>query len=277
MLVLLKLGGSVITDKRSAEAADLLIIRRLAHEIRAARDEDAGLRLVVGHGSGSFGHLYARRYGVHTGLAPNADWMGFAQTGAAALRLNRIVVDELLAAGVPALSLQPLPTIESANGRLAAWHDGAVGQALARGLVPVVHGDVAFDTVQGSAIISTEQLLGHLARGPLATQGCRMVLVGIDAVYTADPHRDPQAQPIPLIDERNIDAVLHGASSSHGVDVTGGMRDKVTELWGLVQAVPSLTVQLIGSEAGLLRRALLGSAAGVGTTMQSHSASSPVP
>jgi isopentenyl phosphate kinase len=94
------------------------------------------------------------------------------------------------------------------------------------------------------------------------------VLVGIDAVYTADPHRDPRAQPIPVIDTRNIDAVLHGAAGSHGVDVTGGMRDKVMELWALVQQVPNLTVQLVGPGEGLLRRALLGQAQGAGTTMQ---------
>lgn len=263
MLTLLKLGGSAITDKRGEEAADLAVIRALADEIRAAREADPALRLVVGHGSGSFGHLYARRYGVHKGLAPDADWMGFALTGAAAQRLSRIVVDTLLAAGVPALGIQPLGAIRSTAGRLTAWDAAAVWQALARGLVPVVHGDVAFDSMQGSAIISTEQLLAQLARessGPV-----RMVLVGIDAVYTADPHSDPSARPIAQIDGSNIEAVLAGTGGSHGVDVTGGMRDKVAELWRLVSELPDLEAQLIGPAPGLLRHALIGQAQGQGT------------
>jgi isopentenyl phosphate kinase len=270
MLTLLKLGGSVITDKRGEEAADLALIRRLALEIRAALDAEPGLRLVIGHGSGSFGHLYARRYGVHLGLADAADWMGFARTSAAALRLNRVVVDELLAAGVPALALQPLPAISSRGGRLDSFRAEALYVALARRLTPVVHGDVAFDGEQGSAIISTEQLLSHLARHSWHSERetARLVLVGIDAVYTADPHTHPDARPIPLINQHNIAQVLAGAGGSHGVDVTGGMRDKVAELWALASELPGLEAQLVGPAEGLLRRALLGHAEGEGTILR---------
>ena len=113
-LTFVKFGGSVITDKRGQEAPDLETIRSLAGELRDARAVNPALRLILGHGSGSFGHTYATRYGIHRGIAPGADWMGFALTAAAALRLNRIVVDELLAADVPALALQPSATLRSA-------------------------------------------------------------------------------------------------------------------------------------------------------------------
>lgn len=265
MLTFVKFGGSVITDKTGREAPDLATIRQLAGEVRAALDAAGpSYRLIVGHGSGSFGHTYARRYGIHQGIAPGGDWMGFALTAAAALRLNRIVVDELLAAGVPALALQPSATLISHAGALASWHTAAVARALERGLVPVVHGDVAFDTAQGSAIISTEQLLEALARTPALRPG-RVVLVGELGVYTADPRADPRAQRIDRIDAGNIEAVLAGAGASHGVDVTGGMRSKVDLMWRLAQAAPGLTVQLIGPAPGLLTRALLGAAAGDGT------------
>jgi isopentenyl phosphate kinase len=265
MLVFVKLGGSVITDKTGQEAPDLSTIRRLAAEVRAALDAAGpAYRLIVGHGSGSFGHTYARRYGVHTGIAPGGDWMGFALTAAAALRLNRIVVDELLAAGVPAISLQPSATLLAEGGRLLAWDTAALGRALDRRLVPVVHGDVAFDTAQGSAIISTEQLLEALARTP-DLRPVRVVLVGEAGVYTADPRANPEAQRIPRIDAANIADVLRNTGASHGVDVTGGMRGKVELIWRLVQATSGLTVQLIGTTPGLLTRALLGVADGEGT------------
>ena len=194
MLTFVKLGGSVITDKTGQEAPDLPIIRRLAAEVRAALDQAGPAdRLIVGHGSGSFGHTYARRYGVHTGIAPGGDWMGFALTAAAALRLNRIVVDELLAAGVPALALQPSATLLSTAGRLVAWNTAAIGRAIEHRLVPVVHGDVAFDRERGAAIISTEQLLVALASDP-ALRPARVVLVGEAGVYTADPRANPAAE-----------------------------------------------------------------------------------
>ena len=167
MLMFVKFGGSVITDKTGQEAPDLALIRRLAGEVRAACDlAGPEYRLIIGHGSGSFGHAYARRYGIHRGLPPDADWLGFAQTAAAALRLNRIVVDELLSAGVPAISFQPSATLLSRDGQLIAWDTSAIGRALDRRLTPVVHGDVAFDERQGSAIVSNEQLLEALARTP---------------------------------------------------------------------------------------------------------------
>ena len=270
MLTFVKFGGSVITDKTGQEAPDLPIIRRLAAEVRAALNQAASqaeaYRLIVGHGSGSFGHTYARRYGIHHGLAPGDDWLGFAQTAAAALRLNRIVVDELLAAGVPALALQPSATLISTHGVLKEWDTSALSRALERGLVPIIHGDVAFDEVQGTAIISTEQLLERLVHTSALR---RVVLVGEAGVYTADPRADTNAERIPRIDASNIAAVLRVTGASHGVDVTGGMRSKVELMWRLVEATPGLTVQLVGAAPGLVARALLGTAGGQGTIITS--------
>ncbi len=266
-LTFLKLGGSVITDKRGQEAADLPVITGLIEELQAVWSSEASCPLLLGHGSGSFGHVYAARYGVHRGLAPTADWMGFALTAAAALRLNRIVVDALLAAGIPAMSFQPSAALQSHNSIVAHWQTDALHHALAHGLVPVVHGDVAFDTDQGSAIVSTESLFAYLAlQHELQPQ--RIVLVGEDAVYNADPRIDPEAQPVPLITSANIDQVLGVAGGSHAVDVTGGMRSKLELMWRLIQAVPGLEVYLIGPVPGRLSAALRGDAVDFGTIMR---------
>lgn len=256
MYTFVKLGGSVITDKQGKEAPDLPLIKRLAAEVAAARNADPALRMVLGHGSGSFGHHYAALYGVHTGLAPDADWFGFAQTAGAALRLNRIVVDALLEARVPALALQPSATLQAAGRSVIAWHTDPLRQAIRHNLVPIIHGDVAFDTRQGSAIISTEALLAHLALQS-DLQPTRIILVGEDAVYSADPRSDPAAVAIPLISTANLEQVLEGTGGSHGIDVTGGMRSKLELMWRLVQAIPNLEILIIGPKPGLLRAALL--------------------
>jgi isopentenyl phosphate kinase len=268
MYTFVKLGGSIITDKAGHEAADRPVIARLAAELAAALGARPDLRLILGHGSGSFGHHYAAQYGVHRGLAPGSDYTGFALTAAAALRLNRIVVDALLEAGVPALSLQPSAALQAAGGRIAAWETTPIAEALDRGLVPVVHGDVAFDRLQGSAIISTEALLAHLA---LATplRPARIVLVGEAAVYTADPRANPAAERVPLITAANLDAVLHGAGGSHAVDVTGGMRSKLELMWRLIEAIPGLEVRLIGPDPGNLAAVLRGEPLDAGTTIRS--------
>jgi isopentenyl phosphate kinase len=271
MLTFIKFGGSVITDKTIEEVAELAVIMQLATEVRAAldraRSDATPYKLIIGHGSGSFGHTYAKRYGVHLGIPPGRNWEGFALTSAAALRLNRIVVDELLAADVPALSLQPSASLRSERGELVEWNTATLALALERDLVPVIHGDVGFDTAQGSAIISTEQLLVHLAGDP-QLRPSRVILVGEAGVYTADPRANPDAQRIPRIDASNIDTVLRGTGESHGVDVTGGLRAKVELMWRLVQTTPGLSVQLISPTPGHLKRALLGNAESIGTVIQ---------
>ena len=132
-LTFIKFGGSVITDKSGQEAADRSVIRQLAGELQVVRQQRPESRIILGHGSGSFGHYYAARYHVHQGLQPDEDWMGFALTAAAALRLNRLVLDTLIEAGVPALTVQPSAALFCSDGgypRVACCFDiGCVGAA----------------------------------------------------------------------------------------------------------------------------------------------------
>ena len=84
-----------------------------------------------------------------------------------------------------------------------------------------MHGDVALDQEQGSAIVSTERLFAYLL--PLL-RPARIVLAGeVAGVYTADPQADASASLVPLIDRTNIVQVREMLGGSHGVDVTGGM------------------------------------------------------
>lgn len=263
-LTFIKFGGSVITNKREQETPDTGVIRGLAEELHTFRAAHPDHPLLLGHGSGSFGHSYAARYGIHRGLQPGDDWIGFALTGGAALRLNRIVVDTLLAAGVPALSFQPSASLQSSSGQISAWNTTPIVQALTHRLVPVIHGDVAFDTARGSAIVSTETLFDYLALHT-TLRPSRIILVGEKAVYTADPRLDSSAQPVPRITSANIEETLCQASGAHAIDVTGGMRSKIETMWKLVQALPHLTIYLIGTAPGLLEQALRGETVPEGT------------
>jgi len=78
-LQFLKLGGSLITEKDRPHTARLQVIRRLASEIARARRDDPALRLVLGHGSGSFGHVPAQKYGTRGGVRTPEEWGGFVQ------------------------------------------------------------------------------------------------------------------------------------------------------------------------------------------------------
>lgn len=261
-LVFVKLGGSLITDKLRPDTARLPVIQRLAAEIATALSLRPELSLVLGHGSGSFGHRQAQRYGVHQGGL--TDWMGYAQTGAAAQRLNRLVTDALLEAGVRAVSVQPSASALCRDGEIVQFSIEPVRRLLAHGAAPLVYGDVAVDTVRGCAIVSTERVLAYLARN---LRPARLVQVGeVAGVYSADPRCEPQAKLLRKITPASLEAVAAGLGGSHAVDVTGGMRSKVESLLRLVTEAPGLQARIIGGAVpGALAEALLDPEAELGT------------
>ncbi|HIQ02621.1 MAG TPA: uridylate kinase, partial [Anaerolineales bacterium] len=180
------------------------------------------------------------------------------EVAAAAARLNRLVTDGLLEAGVPVLSLQPSASARCRDGALIHLEVGPIRQALARGLVPLVYGDVALDEVRGGTIVSTEDLFVYLA-GVLSPR--RILLVG-----QAPGVLDGRGGTIPHISPSTFPSVLPLLAGSRGVDVTGGMEDKVARMVELVRERPDLVVHILsGLEPGLVRRVLLAPDTPVGT------------
>jgi isopentenyl phosphate kinase len=264
-LVLLKLGGSVLTDKTRPEALNTAVLTRIAGVVAEYRRRPGAPRLLIGHGGGSFGHYWAERYGTQRGAHDREGWIGVSRVSDAMLRLNREVVAALLASGIAAVSVQPSASAFAEGGELRAMSLDALRHWLDAGLVPVVFGDVVADQQQGAAIISTEAVFAYLAPRLGATH---IVLVGEEAVYTADPRGDARAERIPLIDASNIADVLHRTGSSHGVDVTGGMASKVKTMWQLATTVHGLVIDLVGPDAHALRVVLDGGSNTTGTRLR---------
>lgn len=258
MIQFLKLGGSLITDKNRAYTARHETIARLADEVRQALDAASGLRLLIGHGSGSFGHWAARPYGTPQGVHTPAQWRGYVEVAAAAARLNRIVTDIFLEAGVPVLSVQPSASARCHDGKLEYLDTCSINRALAQGLVPLVYGDVAFDDVRGGTIISTEDIFVFLVTELHPT---RILLAGeMPGVL------GPNGAVIPQITPGTVLAIRPALGGSAGVDVTGGMAAKVTQMVELARRCPDIQVYIFsGTEPGLLVHALLDPDPQVGT------------
>jgi isopentenyl phosphate kinase len=256
--VLLKLGGAFITDKTRAYTARREVITRLANEVRQALDVAPDLRLLIGHGSGSFGHWAAKPHGTRQGVRTRAQWRGYAEVAAAAARLNRIVTDAFLEAGVPTLSVQPSASARCRDGTLEQLDTRPIHTALAQGLVPLIYGDVALDDVRGGTIISTEDIFFYLA-GELHPSRI-LLLSEVDGVLGLN------GKVIPRITPPDLPTLHKTLTGSRGVDVTGGMEDKVTRMVKLVQQHPQIRVHILtGAEPGLLTRTLLDATLCVGT------------
>jgi isopentenyl phosphate kinase len=267
-VVLVKLGGSLITDKRRPERARIEVIERLARELEEIGQD--GVRLILGHGSGSFGHVAAARYGIHEGVRAPKQVMGVTETQDRAATLHRMVMGALCQQGVPAFSLSPSSFLVSAGGASAElWIEPLIG-ALQLGMLPVVYGDVVMDRELGASIVSTESVFLALA-GELQRRGFvvrRSIWLGeTDGIY------DSRGVTIEELQLDSVEDVLDQIVGASGTDVTGGMRHRLETAARLASlGVESWIAN--GLEPGVLGQILKGSR-GKGTKVPAAASKSP--
>jgi isopentenyl phosphate kinase len=217
---ILKLGGSVMTDKRADCAVNEEQLASVAAAIAGARTDG----IVVIHGAGSCGHPEAKRYHLDRG-AKAGETEGIFVTHKAVSSLNDAVVLALRKKGVAAVGVHPLHTGIADKGRLVGFETRHLAKMLALGMVPVIHGDVVMDLSQGACIVSGDQLVRYLA------VGLKINRVGLATDVPGVLDGGSVVQKI----TRGAVPELHIGSSTH-TDVTGGMKGKIDELLGLADA-----------------------------------------
>jgi isopentenyl phosphate kinase len=252
-LVLIKLGGSLITDKRRPATPRLGVIERLADELFRARS-DSREQLILGHGSGSFAHVAAAESGLEAGVRAPSQLDGVSRTQLQAAELNHLVLRALEQARNRPFSVAPSSTIVATGGRVAAFRLEPILLALELGLLPVVYGDVVLDRRQGATICSTETILLALARR-LQRRGAvisRVLWLGeTDGIY------DTQGRTIEEVTPANLRRVRRLIGRAAGTDVTGGMELRFDTAWTLARlGIPSWILN--GKQPGLLAKALRG-------------------
>jgi isopentenyl phosphate kinase len=220
----LKLGGSVITDKEKPLTPDLKAIERLATEISRAKVSS----LVLVHGGGSFGHPVAERYDIAGGYVDQSQILGFSQTHLAMTLLNSWVMEALINHNIPALEIHPSSCAVTKFGRIVNMELKPLKKMLKLGFMPVLYGDAVLDSKQGFAILSGDQLVSSLA----IKLGAFRIIMGadVDGLYTADPKADSSAQLISHLTLEELKSLEHKIEGSKATDVTGGMLGKINEV-----------------------------------------------
>ena len=260
----LKLGGSLITNKTRPGNARLEVIRRLVKEVSNALHQSPDLKLVLGHGSGSFGHVPAKKFGTRDGVSTPEQWGGFLEVWRDAAALNRIVVDALREAELPAITFPPSAEIITQNRDVLQWNLAPLRSALNVGMLPVIYGDVVFDHEIGGTILSTEDLFDHLA---VNLAPSRILIAGKEQGVWDDFSECTKI--ISNITPKNIPTIQAAISGSTATDVTGGMLSKVTQSLKMVQENPGLEVLIFsGEKGGWLEDALLGANRGTVIRME---------
>lgn len=216
-IIILKIGGSVITEKGSISRARDAEIDRISNEIATFR-KDSDSRLILVHGAGSFGHPQAMKYRINEGF----DAQGVYLTHASVKLLNSKVVGSLNNAGVHALPVHPLSSCVLENGKLIDFQLGQIKVMLEKGIVPVLHGDVVMDRTRGASVLSGDRIIPYLALSLKASN--------IGAGSDVDGVLDEKEAVIRKITPFSFFDLKKNIKGSGSTDVTGGMLGKVSEL-----------------------------------------------
>lgn len=236
-LILIKLGGSVITNKEVPMTVRQDVLTRLVKEIYQARKKITA-DFIIGHGQGSFGHAPALRYKTMDGFINKDSLMGMAITQDCAAQLNRIVVKTFINEHIPATSCLFSNMLVTDKTRPAHWCSQVLDQYLEKGLLPITGGDVIVDQSQGCTIWSTEKVLNHIATEYLK-QGRR--IQAVIHITEVDGVLDSSNTLISQITAASAEHTYTMINGTKGFDVTGGMKHKIEESLELARkGVPSV-------------------------------------
>ncbi len=251
-LVVLKLGGSIVTDKQKEFIASKETIARAMDEIKSRKEGS----IIIVHGGGSYGHPLAKRYRLSEGYTDSSQIHGFVKTRQSMTELNKLVLDIAIEKGLPCISIQPSSFIRTNNKRISEIDVRVVKGILDLHMIPLFYGDVVLDEQLGFCVLSGDQLATRLATELKAKK--IILAADVDGLFDSDPKTNPKAKLIRRMtvkDAKQLVERIEGRSQS--VDVTGEMAGKIREISTAAQKGIQVTI-LNGLVPGRIAEALKG-------------------
>ena len=225
-LYILKLGGSVITDKKNNRLS--VNKKNLVSAAKAIAKASKKLNLVIVHGAGAFGHKIVKDYKIKNGVKTAKQLEGVVRTHDSMESLNKVVVETLISQKVRAITVQPSACLMQNKKKIIKFYTKQIEGFLKLGLVPVLYGDMVLDKSLGASVVSGDAIIAYLAKKLKP----KRVLLGTDVngIYDSNPKKNMKAKLVKEINNKNISQILKGASGSSSIDVTAGMKGKLLEL-----------------------------------------------
>ncbi|MGC8691819.1 MAG: isopentenyl phosphate kinase [Thermoplasmata archaeon] len=233
-MLIIKIGGSVITDKNQYKK---LKIDNLENIINELPKKD----FILIHGAGSFGHYLSEIHNLNGGILNNEKY--FSIVSKDVLELNNIILDKLIENGINSISL-PIHSFHMVGSEFNA---NLFEKYLRLNFIPVTFGDIILNPKTGLSICSGDQIAFHLSK---YFRPEKVIFVtDVDGIYD----RDPRIEGARLIEEiKGNDNISFG---KRGNDVTGGMENKFRVINGIVKLGIPVYV-LNGNEKGRLFNAI---------------------
>ncbi len=220
-MLIIKMGGSVITEKHVKNSARIQLIRKICEELSKLKST-----LILIHGAGSYGHHIVKQYGINLGYKNEGQLKPFTETCISLRVLNNLILEELKKHSVAAVPFHPSSFITADKGKIVKGDVSHVKGILRLGLTPLLHGDVVHDKSMGFSVISGDQIASYLAcifKPDMVIFGC-----DVDGVLSYD-QKSSEGKLLPKITPSTYRDMKKFFRSPEQFDVTGGMKGKVEE------------------------------------------------
>ncbi|WP_423792908.1 isopentenyl phosphate kinase [Methanocaldococcus indicus] len=214
-MTILKLGGSILTDKKVPFSIKWDNLERIGLEIKESLNNLDNLIII--HGGGSFGHPVAKKYLKDNKFINMNE--GFWEIQRAMRRFNNIIIDILQSYDIPAVSIQPSSFAYYKENKIF-FDTYTIRLMLKKGLIPVVHGDIIVSE-DNYKIISGDDIAPILAKD---FKFKILYATDVDGIYV-------NGEVIDEINSSNYNEILNHLKGSEGIDITGGMAYKIKTLY----------------------------------------------
>jgi len=248
-MIILKIGGSVITDKTKESYFRKKIMDSLSKEIKKANKE-----IILIHGAGSFGHIQAKKYNLKEGYNKKEQLHGFSITHEMVQRLNSMVLKSLQDNSIPAVSISPHSVVKLDNQKLSSMNYNVFEEYLKNKFTPVTFGDVVLDKKLSFSICSGDLLSIALTKHFKPKKV--IFVIDEDGIYTSNPKLNKNAKFLNSIELDQLEN-LRTSADAHA-DVTGGMGGKIDTI-KQISKLGIDTILLNGNKPGRLYKVLVGS------------------
>lgn len=243
-MILIKLGGSVITRKDVEYTFRKNLTERLIDEID--KGLDGGEELILVHGGGSFGHPGAERYRLNSD-SPEKIAKATSEVQYHMRVLNNRILGAMIDRDMYPVSIPGGVITEFEDGRLNSIDKDLILKYLELGNVPLTFGDVTLDSERGVTICSGDDLMHALSD----IADLAVFVTDIDGIFKNGSMVEeftPELFPLTEKDLPNEEL------KEEGIDVTGSMNRKAEKM--LDMSKNCRTVVINGEKSGRVEKML---------------------
>lgn len=208
-MILIKLGGSIITNKEKPLTPNKTLIRNISTHLKKVKEP-----MIIIHGGGSFGHYWSVKYDMHT-KPDRYSSKGVSLVKNSMVELNSIILKSFVESG---LNPYCVPPSDFMIGNSPINNKVREIPKIARsGLIPISYGDVMWYGKNKFYILSGDKIMGILSK--ILKPRLAIFVTNVDGIYSDMKTRK-------LLREFRSEKPI---TSKVVMDVTGGMTRKIQE------------------------------------------------